>query len=80
MMAMPQISFYPQCFADYSTSYNQNWFKENMPSNIASRPQYYHSFVFPSNKTSSQAPSYASPSPNLLPTHLLADGGEVKSY
>ena len=28
-------------------------------------------------KTSSQAPSYASLSPKLLPTHLLADGGEV---
>ena len=28
-------------------------------------------------KTSSQAPSYASPGPKLSPTHRLADGGEV---
>ena len=28
-------------------------------------------------KSSSQAPSYASPSPKISPTHRLADGGEV---
>ena len=28
-------------------------------------------------KTSSQAPSYASPSPKLSSTYSLADGGEV---
>ena len=46
MMATPQVSFYPQCFADHPSSYNQNWLKENMPSNRASRPHIFRALCF----------------------------------